>query len=204
MSLGITNAVAGATLPTQGGGSGPIETPSEKNAQAAVQSLKAYNQPDPSGASVKTERVDAVQATPTSAPATVVDFYSGQSVDDQVPEYPITGPDQFAKTMAVRNAEPIEEPVAAKVEVETKEAAAASNLAVESLETAPVAKEAETGGAGSVSRDNASSQAPSEASLGASEAFAQEQQRVAAEDRAQNNSSGGETSAEAAEVRLTE
>ncbi len=197
MSLGIANAVAGATQPPQGGASGPIETPSEKNADAAVLALKAYNQPDPSGASVKTERADAVQATPTSAPATVVDFNKERPAGDQMPQYPISGPDQFAKSMAVRNAEPTEEaPAPPRDDIER----------VADLEKrAAEVKEATSGGAGDIEPVEKSwEKQPGPAKAEPLEASAKEQERLDAESITAGGGGLNETTAEAGEARLTE
>ena len=108
MSLGIASAVAGATSQAQIAANSPIETPSEKNAAAKVAALKQWANVEQTGETVKTERPDAVQATPASSPAAVVDFYKDRAVDADMPEYPVFGPDKFAKTMAIRNAEPAE------------------------------------------------------------------------------------------------
>jgi len=91
MSLGIASAVAGATSQAQIAANSPIETPSEKNAAAKVAALKQWANVEQTGETVKTERPDAVQATPASSPAAVVDFYKDRAVDTDMPEYPVFG-----------------------------------------------------------------------------------------------------------------
>lgn len=114
MSFGIASAMAGPASQAQLAASSPIETPSEKNAASKVAELKQWaNTEQPAAKAVKTERADAVQATPASSPAAVVAFNVEPVFDTDMPEYPIFGPDKFARTMAVRNAESVKEAEAA-------------------------------------------------------------------------------------------
>ncbi len=110
MSYGVASAMAGPASQAQLAASSPIETPSEKNAASKVAELKQWaNTEQSNGTSVKTERADAVQATPATSPAAVIEFNKEPAFDTDMPEYPIFGPDKFARTMAVRNAASMEE-----------------------------------------------------------------------------------------------
>ncbi len=108
MSSAIVSALAGATSQAQTGASPSLETPSDKAIAAKVADLKQWANAAPPADAERTERRDAVQATPTTAPAVVVDFHKEQAMSTDMPEYPVFGPDKFAKTMALRNAEPVE------------------------------------------------------------------------------------------------
>lgn len=199
MSFALANATVAASQPPQGGGSaGAIETPSERNAEAAVMALKAYAQPDPSGGAETTERADAVKATPTSAPATIVDF-NAQKPAGELPEYPISGPDEFARSMAVRNSEVAEEPAEPESDIES-----VADLAKQ----AEAAKSSVSGGAGDIEPVQPAWKSPvGPAKAEPAEAMADEQVRLidlnnnAADPGASGVPEGG---AEAAEARLTE
>lgn len=108
MSVGIANAVAGASSQVQIGANSPIDTPSEKNAAAKVAELKQWSNVETISPVAKTELADAVQPTPATSPAAVIDFNKDRAVDTDMPQYPIFGPDKFARTMAIRNSEPVE------------------------------------------------------------------------------------------------
>lgn len=201
MSLGIANAMAGPASQAQMAANSPIETPSEKNAASKVAALKQWANSEPSSGAVKTERADAVQPTPISTPAAVVEFQKDRAFDTDMPEYPIFGPDKFAKTMAVRNAEP----------VETAEPKPEPQADIESVaELAKVAEEIKANSSGGAS-DIEPPEKPWKLSAvpepaEATDAGADVVQLIDMNNNAADASSAGltETAAEAGEANLTE
>lgn len=105
MTFGLVNLLGGSG--SSGGtsqGSGSSETNSS-NETSGTTGASGSTGGSSSEGSTRTETAQAVQPTPVSSPASKVDLGSERLATEQVTSYPITGPDEFAKSMAVRNQE---------------------------------------------------------------------------------------------------
>lgn len=106
MSIGLVGAMGGGGPPGVAMQNDPNSANNSNATQAAAVGGSANA---PIGGSVKTETNQAVQTTPASTSAVKIDIGTERTAADGEIKYPISGPDQFAKTMAVRNQAP--EPV---------------------------------------------------------------------------------------------
>lgn len=90
----VGNAAVQAGGPSDGG------TAEAARLRETAQAIASSQENGAAGAPVQAESAKAVQPTPISAKAVKVDLDSDRGVEDGVVEYPITGPDKFAKTIA--------------------------------------------------------------------------------------------------------
>lgn len=101
MVLAIGNLLGGGQSPgTNGTGSSNQTNSNEEKADPTTggsSSTPATSGPSSSG---KTETAVAVQPTPANQPAVRTDFGAAKNASDDVIEYPISGPDEFARLSA--------------------------------------------------------------------------------------------------------
>jgi|GEM_PF-4626027 len=97
MSIGIANIASSVGRPAG------LDTALSAKDQPAVAVAAVPGQPEPTGGAVKTERADAVQPTPASAKAVKVDLVTDDTVSGELPEYPVFGPDKFARVAAEKS-----------------------------------------------------------------------------------------------------
>lgn len=109
MSLEVTSNAVGSHQLGAAASAFVQDTIAEKNQTQNTSGNIVIDQPKNTGGSVRTETSDAVKPTPVNAPATIVDFQKSRAMEGDVPQYPISGPDQFAKSMAQRSVAEFEE-----------------------------------------------------------------------------------------------
>jgi len=107
MSISLVGAMGGASPP---GIAGQNDQNSANNTNSTQGAAVAGAARGPIGGSVQTETNQAIQPTPASTPAVKIDIGTERPANEGDLSYPISGPDQFAKSMAVRNqeAEPVQ------------------------------------------------------------------------------------------------
>lgn len=166
MSMEIASAAAGASYSPHSGGR-PLATAPPPNLQSTqVVPLSNDVQGKASGQAEKTQYSEAVKATPSTSSAIKTEFGSEPSVDLEMLQYPITGPDKFAKSVAVMNAQE-DEARDENASQETPATLEGSQKSVSILEAAVLAGEGErTGSAQADEKDTSEVMAASEQPAG--------------------------------------
>ena len=105
MSIEIANLAAGVSNSSPKGVHLPTSSAPPNIQSAQVVPLSSDVQGKASSEAEKTQYSEAVKATPATSSAIKTEFGSKPSVDQDMLQYPITGPDKLAKSVAVKNAQ---------------------------------------------------------------------------------------------------
>ena len=124
MALGVSNVMA-----VNGPGNGlPTGTETNRFVHGPTSDARlnvVAGQAAPIGGAEKVETQQAVRPTPASSGASKVDLGSDRLTKEDMNKYPITGPDKFARNVALQNEHALEEHRAESVQVDKEDAARA-------------------------------------------------------------------------------